>query len=114
MTEKVEAIDYRDLSVGSLDSNKVLRNTYWLLTLTLLPTVLGAWFGIASGVSYYLSGGLGLVFFLAGTFGFVYVIEKNKNSSLGIVFLLGFTFFMGLMLSRLISSGALSRYILNC
>lgn len=63
MTDKVETIDYHDLSVGSLDSNRVLRNTYWLLTLTLLPTVLGAWFGIASGVSYYLSGGLGLVFF---------------------------------------------------
>jgi modulator of FtsH protease len=103
MTDKVETIDYHDLSVGSLDSNRVLRNTYWLLTLTLLPTVLGAWFGIASGVSYYLSGGLGLVFFLVGTFGFVYAIEKNKNSSLGIVFLLGFTFFMGLMLSRLIA-----------
>lgn len=103
MTDKVETIDYHDPSVGSLDSNRVLRNTYWLLTLTLLPTVLGAWFGIASGVSYYLSGGLGLVFFLVGTFGFVYAIEKNKNSSLGIVFLLGFTFFMGLMLSRLIA-----------
>ena len=103
MTDKVENIGFRDLSVDSFDSNKVLRNTYWLLTLTLLPTVLGAWFGIASGVSHYLSGGLGLVFFLVGIFGFVYAIEKNKNSSLGIVFLLGFTFFMGLMLSRLIA-----------
>ena len=103
MTDKVETIGFRDLSVEASDSNRVLRNTYWLLTLTLLPTVLGAWFGIASGVSYYLSGGLGLVFFLAGTFGFVYAIEKNKDSSLGIVFLLGFTFFMGLMLSRLIA-----------
>ena len=88
MTDKVENIGFRDLSVEASDSNRVLRNTYWLLTLTLLPTVLGAWFGIASGVSYYLSGGLGLVFFLAGTFGFVYAIEKNKDSSLGIVFLL--------------------------
>ena len=68
MTDKVENIGFRDLSVDSFDSNKVLRNTYWLLTLTLLPTVLGAWFGIASGVSHYLSGGLGLVFFLVGIF----------------------------------------------
>ena len=102
MTDKVENIGFRDLSVEASDSNRVLRNTYWLLTLTLLPTVLGAWFGIASGVSHYLSGGLGLVFFLVGIFGFVYAIEKNKNSSMGIVFLLGFTFFMGVMLSRLI------------
>jgi modulator of FtsH protease len=103
MTEKVETIEFREVAGSSSDSNKVLRNTYWLLTLTLLPTVLGSWFGIASGLSYYLSGGLGLVFFLAGTFGFVYAIEKNKDSSLGIAFLLGFTFFMGLMLSRMIA-----------
>jgi len=70
-----------------------LRNTYWLLALTLIPTVLGAW----------LSGGLGLVFFLAGTFGFIYAIEKTKHSSKGVAVLLGFTFFMGLMLSRLIA-----------
>lgn len=103
MTEKVESIVFRDISANFVDGNKVLRNTYWLLALTLLPTVLGAWFGIATGISYYLSGGLGLIFFLAGTFGFVYAIEKNKDSAVGIAFLLGFTFFMGLMLSRLIA-----------
>ena len=104
MSDKIETIGYRDLSGSSTDSNKVLRNTYWLLALTLIPTVLGAWFGMASGVSYYLSGGLGMIFFIAGAFGFVYAIEKNKNSVVGIAFLLGFTFFMGLMLSRLIES----------
>ena len=103
MSDKIETIGYRDLSGSSTDSNKVLRNTYWLLALTLIPTVLGAWFGMASGVSYYLSGGLGMIFFIAGAFGFVYAIEKNKNSVVGIAFLLGFTFFMGLMLSRLIA-----------
>lgn len=103
MNGKIETIEFGEVAGSSSDSNKVLRNTYWLLTLTLLPTVLGAWFGIASGLSYYLSGGLGLVVFLAGIFGFVYAIEKNKNSSLGIVFLFGFTFFMGLMLSRMIA-----------
>ena len=103
MTDKVDTIEYREIGSLNADSNKVLRNTYWLLSLTLLPTVLGAWFGITSGLSYYLSGGLGLIFFLAGTFGFVYFIEKNKDSVVGIAFLLVFTFFMGLMLSRLIA-----------
>jgi modulator of FtsH protease len=103
MTGKVDTVEYRELAGSAQDTNKVLRNTYWLLTLTLLPTVLGAWFGIASGLSYHLSGGFGMVFFLAGTFGFIYDIEKNKDSSLGIAFLLGFTFFMGLMLSRMIA-----------
>jgi modulator of FtsH protease len=48
-----------------------LRNTYWLLALSLLPTVLGAWIGVATGITAALSGGLGLVVFLAGAFGFI-------------------------------------------
>jgi modulator of FtsH protease len=82
--------------------NKVLRNTYWLLAISLVPTVLGAWVGVATGITQSLSGILGMVVFLAGAFGFIYAIEKTKNSAAGVPVLLGFTFFMGLMLSRLI------------
>ena len=82
--------------------NKVLRNTYWLLALSLIPTVLGAWVGVASGVGMVFRGGLGMVLFLGIAFGFMYAIEKTKNSATGVPVLLGFTFFMGLMLSRLI------------
>jgi len=81
----------------------VLRNTYWLLALSLIPTVLGAWLGVATGITQSLSGGLGLIVFLAGAFGFIFAIEKTKNSAAGVPVLLGFTFFMGLMLSRLIA-----------
>lgn len=84
--------------------NKVLRNTYWLLALSLLPTVLGAWLGVATGITRPLSGGLGLMVFLAGAFGFMFAIEKTKNSAAGVPVLLAFTFFMGLMLSRLIGA----------
>ncbi len=83
--------------------NKVLRNTYWLLALSLIPTVLGAWLGVATGITRSLGGGLGLVLFLGGAFGFMYAIEKTKNSAAGVPVLLGFTFFMGLMLSRMIA-----------
>jgi modulator of FtsH protease len=69
----------------------------------MIPTVLGAWIGVATGLTLALSGGLGLVVFLAGAFGFIYAIEKTKESSTGVWVLLGFTFFMGLMLSRLIA-----------
>ena len=85
------------------ERNRVLRNTYWLLALSLVPTVLGAWLGVATGVTAYLGGGLGLIVFLAGAFGFMFAIEKTKNSAAGVPVLLGFTFFMGLMLSRLIA-----------
>jgi modulator of FtsH protease len=50
-----------------------------------------------------LSGGLGIILMLAGAFGFIYAIEKTKHSSTGVYVLLGFTFFMGLMLSRMIA-----------
>lgn len=83
--------------------NKVLRNTYWLLALSLIPTVLGAWLGVATGITRSLSGGLGLMVFLGGAFAFMYAIQKTKDSAAGVAVLLGFTFFMGLMLSRLIA-----------
>jgi len=103
MSEQIQNINYRDMSADALERNKVLKNTYWLLALTMLPTVLGAWVGVSTGLSHALSGGFGLIVFLAGAFGFVYAIEKTKHSSKGIAVLLGFTFFMGLMLSRLIA-----------
>jgi modulator of FtsH protease len=91
-------------SATTLDQrNKVLRNTYWLLALSLIPTVLGAWLGVATGLTRGLTGGLGLLVFLGGAFGFMYAIEKTKESSTGVAVLLAFTFFMGLMLSRLLA-----------
>ena len=85
------------------ERNRVMRNTYWLLALSLLPTVLGAWLGVATGITQSLTGGLGLIVFLGGAFGFMFAIEKTKNSAAGVPVLLGFTFFMGLMLSRMIA-----------
>jgi modulator of FtsH protease len=84
--------------------NRVLRNTYWLLALSMIPTVLGAWFGLATGFAQALSPGIGLIVFLAGAFGFMFAIEKLKNSAAGVVVLLAFTFFMGFMLSRLLGA----------
>ena len=83
--------------------NRVLRNTYWLLALSMLPTVLGAWVGVSTGITQSLTGFLGLVVFLGGAFGFMFAIEKTKNSAAGVPVLLAFTFFMGLMLSRMIA-----------
>lgn len=103
MSEHIQSVSYQELGLDSIQRNRVLRNTYWLLALTLIPTVLGAWLGVSTGLGQLFSGGLGLVFFLAGTFGFIYAIEKTKHSAKGVAVLLGFTFFMGLMLSRLIA-----------
>ena len=81
----------------------MLLNTYWLLALSLVPTVLGAWLGVATGITRSLGGIMGIVVFLGGAFAFIYAIEKTKHSAAGVPVLLAFTFFMGLMLSSLIA-----------
>ena len=84
--------------------NRVLRNTYWLLALSLVPTVLGAWIGVSTGVMAKMGMGVSTLIFFAGAFGLIFAIEKFKDSSTGVFLLLGFTFFMGLMLSRLLAA----------
>jgi modulator of FtsH protease len=84
--------------------NRVLRNTYWLLALSMVPTVLGAWLGVSTGIVRGMGVGMSAIVFLAGAFGFIFAIEKFKNSAAGVPVLLAFTFFMGVMLSRLIGS----------
>jgi modulator of FtsH protease len=84
--------------------NRVLRNTYWLLALSLVPTVIGAWVGVSTGVIAQMGIGVSTIVFLGGAFGLMFAIEKFKNSSTGVVLMLAFTFFMGLMLSRLLSA----------
>ena len=83
---------------------RVLRNTYWLLALSMVPTVLGAWIGVSTGIVASLGAGMSAIVFLAGAFGFMFAIEKFKNSPAGVGLLLGFTFFMGVMLSRLLAA----------
>ena len=83
--------------------NKVLRNTYALLALSMVPTVIGAYLGVAMGFTLFEgSPFMGFVVFMAVAFGFFWAINRNKDSGLGVLLLLGFTLFMGVMLSRLI------------
>ena len=90
-------------SATIVQRNRVLRNTYWLLALSMIPTVLGAYIGVQTGIMASLRGGFGLIVFLAGAFGFMFAIQKTKNSGLGVAVLLAFTAFMGLMLSGLLT-----------
>jgi len=83
--------------------NRVLRNTYWLLALSMVPTVLGAWIGVTTGVMTLMGNGLSFALFMIGAFGFMFAIEKTKDSAAGVGVLLAFTFFMGLMLSRMLA-----------
>ena len=87
----------------ALQQNRVLRNTYMLLALSMVPTVLGALVGVQLNFSFMAgSPFISFILFLGIAWGFMWRIEKNKDSGLGVALLLGFTFFMGLMLSRIL------------
>ncbi len=88
---------------SSVARNRVLRNTYWLLAASMVPTAIGAWVGMQFGFSWFAgSPFIGVLLFLGIAFGFFWGIERTKHSITGVYLLLGFTFFMGLMLSRLL------------
>jgi FtsH-binding integral membrane protein len=90
--------------VQSAGQNRVLRNTYLMLAATMVPTLLGAWVGMSVGFSLFEGSPLiSMLLFMGIAFAFFYGIERTKHSVVGVYLLLGFTFFMGLMLSRILS-----------
>ena len=94
---------YQNTAVGTETRNRVLRNTYGLLALSMIPTVIGAWIGVATRFTFFSgSPAISFIAFLAIAWAFMAGITRFRNSSTGILLLLGFTFFMGLMLSRLL------------
>jgi modulator of FtsH protease len=105
MDDRLQPVYANAAGSGALsgERDRVLRNTYWLLALSMVPTVLGAWAGMALGINQLLTPGIGLIVFLVGAYGFIFAIEKNKNSAAGVPILLAFTFFMGVMLSRMLA-----------
>ncbi|GHU06005.1 BAX inhibitor protein [Betaproteobacteria bacterium] len=88
---------------SALQQNRVLRNTYLLLAVSMIPTIAGAYLGVSMGFSLFAGSPMvSLVLFLGIAFGFMWGINRTKNSGMGVVLLLGFTFFMGLMLSGIL------------
>lgn len=89
-----------DLSVGA---NKVLRNTYLMLGLTMVPTVIGALIGTSLNFAFMAASPImGAVIMLAVMFGLFWGISANRNNGLGVALLLGLTFFMGVMLGPIL------------
>ena len=101
MNQNIPHIYDRSESMQLVRHN-VLRNTYWLLALSMIPTVLGAVVGVQLHLPV-MHGMMGMLFFMAIAFGFIYAIEKTKNSGIGVAVLLAFTFFMGLMLTPILT-----------
>jgi len=90
-------------TASELSTNKVLRNTYALLGFSLIPTLIGALMGMSMNFGFAAQSPI--LFFivtLGAMFGMFYLIRANRNSSLGVVFLLGLTFLMGILLGPIL------------
>ena len=87
------------------DSQRVLRNTYLLLATSLVPTAIGAAIGYNLDFSFMRSNPIVSSIAILGIFYlWIFAIEKNRNSGLGVGLLLGFTLFLGLLLGPLFQS----------
>ena len=100
---------YTQLSSASASStlaasrNKVMRNTYWLLALSLLPTLVGALIGVQMNFGFMRASPIvSSLLMMVVLYGMMFAIEKNRYSSLGVGLMLGFTFLMGLLLGPLL------------
>lgn len=89
------------LSKNSTVGNSVLRNTYWLLALTMLPTIAGAYFGVTMDLPAI--SGWGWLLALVVMLGFIFAIQALRNSVMGIPVLLVFTGLMGALMSPLLT-----------
>ncbi|MGA8260656.1 MAG: Bax inhibitor-1/YccA family protein [Arenicellales bacterium] len=85
--------------VAGIEVNKVLRNTYMLLSLTLLFCAATAAMSMAYHWPYP-----GLILTLVGFYGLSFLTTKFRNSALGLVFVFALTGFMGLTLGPIISA----------
>lgn len=83
---------------SELATNKVLRNTYMLLAMTLIAASLGAGVNAMMGLPR-----LNFIITLVGFYGLMFLTEKNRDSSLGLVFIFAFTAFTGYTIGPLIS-----------
>lgn len=97
MNSQVTTLDHAQTAV--LASNKVVRNTYMLLSLALAFSALTAGAGIALNLPHP-----GLIVTLVGYFGLLFLTAKFKNSTLGLGFVFALTGFMGYTLGPIISS----------
>jgi modulator of FtsH protease len=87
----------------SAQQNRVLRNTYLLLSLTMVPTVIGAFVGMATSGIVFQRPILSSLVMLGAVIGLQYAIAANRNSGLGVALLMGMTFILGWWLGPILN-----------
>ena len=87
----------------ALEQQRVLRNTYLLLALSLIPTAVGALIGVNLNFGFMRASPIvSSLVLLAVIYGMFFAIEKNRNSGVGVALLLALTFFLGVILGPLL------------
>ena len=91
-----------------ISQNAVLRNTYWLLALSMLPTVAGAFVGMQFNFAAVFKSApiMAPLLMFAAMLGSLFVVTRLRNSAWGVVALLGFTFIAGVFLTPILSVAA--------
>ncbi|MDZ4202834.1 MAG: Bax inhibitor-1/YccA family protein [Gallionella sp.] len=91
--------------IGAISSeqNKVLRNTYMMLALTMIPTVLGAFVGMSMSFSFLAESPIiGALLMFGAMMGMMFAVSALRNSVWGVLALLGFTFVAGVFLGPIL------------
>src|SRR6266571_6039196 len=96
------------LTTTAVDQSRVLRNTYWLLALSMLPTIAGAYTGMSINFAglFRSSPIMAPLLMFAGMFGMLFVVSALKDSAWGVLAVFGFTFVSGLMLAPMLQYAA--------
>ena len=92
-----------DTAVATPEAHKVLRNTYMLLALTMVPTVIGAWIGMQTAGIIMASPIISTLVMLGAVIGLQFAIAANRNSGLGVALLLVVPVLLGWFLGPLLA-----------
>ncbi len=109
MTSRAQPLPARpSIPEVAVDSNRVLRNTYWLLALSMLPTVAGALAGMQLNfIALFRAAPIMTPLLMFGVMiGSLFVVTRLRNSGWGVLALFGFTFIAGLMLTPILTVAA--------
>jgi len=98
MSSVDKSMQYNAAESSAIATNKVLTNTYALLSMTLLFSALTAGISAALNLPSF-----GLLITLGGYFGLLFLVHKTQNSAWGIASVFALTGFMGLTLGPLVS-----------
>src|SRR5467141_3789482 len=100
----IRGVTYDAAEIAAAEQGqKVLRNTYLLLALTMVPTVIGAFIGMATAGVIMAHPIISTFVMLAAVIGLQFGIAANRNSALGILLLLLMTGLLGWWLGPILN-----------